>query len=138
MTVKNDMVLWDNGIDKLCLLTVPNELQYKYIEGASCITFGISYENANFKGQDTFTLFDPLYSNIVNDIERIYTSLNGSFRIYDVGADTDGYIEFSMKNGKLFVKEQLGATFSSYSLQFEFVFDADQTLIGALLNGIKL
>ena len=99
MTVKNDIVLWDNGIDKLCLLTVPNEHQYKYIEGVSCITFGISYENMNFKGCDTFTLFDHFYSNIVNEIESTYTSLNGSFRIYDVGADTDGYIEFVMKNG---------------------------------------
>jgi len=33
MTVKNDIVLWDNGIDKLCLLKVPNEQQYKYIDG---------------------------------------------------------------------------------------------------------
>ena len=134
MTVKNDIVLWDNGIDKLCLLTVPNEHQYKYIEGVSCITFGISYENMNFKGCDTFTLFDHFYSNIVNEIESTYTSLNGSFRIYDVGADTDGYIEFVMKNGKLSAKGQLGSSFSSHSLMFEF--EADQTLIGTLLQEI--
>ena len=57
MTVKNDIVLWDNGIDKLCLLTVPNKQQYKYIEGVSCITFGISYENMNFKGCDCRSFF---------------------------------------------------------------------------------
>ena len=134
MTVKNDIVLWDNGIEKLCLLTVPNEHQYKYIEGVSCITFGISYENMNFKGCDTFTLFDHFYSNIVNEIESTYTLLNGSFRIYDVGADTDGYIEFIMKNGRLFVKGQLGASFFSHSLMFEF--EADQTLVGNLLQEI--
>ena len=33
MTVKNDIVLWDNGIDKFCLLKAPNEQQYKYIDG---------------------------------------------------------------------------------------------------------
>ena len=134
MTVKNDIVLWDNGIEKLCLLTVPNEHQYKYIEGVSCITFGISYENMNFKGCDTFTLFDHFYSNIVNEIESTYTSLNGSFRIYDVGGDTDGYIELVMTNGKLSVKGQLGSSFSSHSLMFEF--EADQTLIGTLLQEI--
>jgi hypothetical protein len=63
----------------------------------------------NFKGCDTFTLFDRFYSSIVNEMKNTYISLNGSFRIYDVGADTDGYIEFAMKNGKLFVKGQLGA-----------------------------
>ena len=134
MTVKNDIVLWDNGREKLCLLTVPNEHQYKYIEGVSCITFGISYENMNFKGCDTFTLFDHFYSNIVNEMKNTYISLNGSFRIYDVGADTDGYIEFVMKNGKLSVKGQLGSSFSSHSLMFEF--EADQTLVGNLLQEI--
>lgn len=136
MTVKNDMALWDNGIDKLCLLAVPNEQQYKYIEGVPSITFGISYENANFKGCDTFTLFDHFYSNIVNEIKNTYASLNGSFRIYDVGADTDGYIEFDIRNGKLFVKGLLGASFLSHSLMFEF--EADQTLIGNLLQEIVL
>jgi hypothetical protein len=67
-------------------------------------------------------------------MKNTYISLNGSFRIYDVGADTDGYIEFVMKNGKLFVKGQLGASFSTYSLTFEF--EADQTLVGNLLQEI--
>ena len=134
MTVKNDIVLWDNGIDKLCLLTVPNKQQYKYIEGVSCITFGISYENMSFKGCDTFTLFDHFYSSIVNEMKNTYISLNGSFRIYDVGADTDGYIELVMTNGKLSVKGRLGASFSSHSLMFEF--EADQTLVGNLLQEI--
>ena len=136
MTVKNDVVLWDNGTDKLCLFAVPDEQQYKYIKGVPCITFGISHENANFKGCDTFTLFDHFYSNIVNEIENTYTLLNGSFRIYDVGADTDGYIEFVMKNGILSVKGQLGASFFSHSLMFEF--EADQTLVGSLLQEITL
>ena len=65
MTVKNDMVLWDNGIDKFCLLKAPNEQQYKYIDGIPCITFGISYENTSFKGYDIFTLF------FVNKISEI-------------------------------------------------------------------
>ena len=134
MAVKNDIVLWDNGIDQLCLLTVPNKQQYKYIEGVACITFGISYENMSFKGCDTFTLFDHFYSSIVNEMKNPYISLNGSFRIYDVGADTDAYIEFVMKNGKLFVKGQLGASFSSHSLMFEF--EAGQTLVGNLLQEI--
>ena len=134
MTVKNNIVLWDNGIEKLCLLTVPNEQQYKYIDGIPCITFGVSYENTSFKGYDTFTLFDHFYSSIVNEMKNTYISLNGSFRIYDVGADTDGYIEFVMKNGKLFVKGQFGASFSTYSLTFEF--EADQTLVGNLLQEI--
>ena len=50
MTVKNDIVLWDNGTDKFCLFSIPNEAQYKYIDNIPCITFGISYENFCFKG----------------------------------------------------------------------------------------
>ena len=49
---------------------------------------------------------------------------------------TDGYIDFEMNNGKLLVKGQLGATFSSHSLQFEF--EADQTLLITLLKEINI
>ena len=136
MTVKNDIVLWDNGADKFCLLAIPNEAQYKYIDNIPCSTFGISYENFCFKGYETFTLFDKFYTDTIEKIETVRHSLNGAFRICDVGADTDGYIDFEMNNGKLLIKGQLGATFSSHSLQFEF--EADQTLLTTLLKGIKI
>ena len=136
MTIKNDIILWDDGANCLCLLSIPSEQQYKYIDGLPCITFGVSYENATFKGYDTFTLFDRFYNNILNELKSTYDSLNGNFRICDIGADTDGYIEFVVKNGVAFVKGQLGASFSSYSLKFEF--QADQTLIGRLMQAIEL
>ena len=136
MTVKNDIVLWDNGTDKFCLFSIPNEAQYKYIDNIHCITFGISYENFCFKGYETFTLFDKFYTDTIEKMGTVHHSLNGAFRICDVGADTDGYIDFEMNNGKLLVKGQLGATFSSHSLQFEF--EADQTLLTTLLKGIKI
>ena len=136
MTVKNDIVLWDNGADKFCLLAIPNEAQYKYIDNIPCITFGISYENFRFKGYETFTLFDKFYTDTIEKMGTVHHSLNGAFRICDVGADTDGYIDFEMNNSKLLVKGQLGATFSSHSLQFEF--EADQTLLTTLLKGIKI
>ena len=136
MTIKNDIILWDDGANCLCLLSIPSEQQYKYIDGLPCITFGVSYENATFKGYDSFTLFDHFYNNILNGMKNTYESLNGNFRIYDIGADTDGYIEFVVKNGVAFVKGQLGASFSSYSLKFEF--QADQTLIGRLMQAIAL
>ena len=136
MTIKNDIILWDDGANCLCLLSIPSEQQYKYIDGLPCITFGVSYENATFKGYDTFTLFDRFYNNILNEMKNTYELLNGTFRICDIGADTDGYIEFVVKNGVAFVKGQLGASFSSYSLKFEF--QADQTLIGRLMQAIEL
>ena len=136
MTIKNDIILWDDGANCLCLLSIPSEQQYKYIDGLPCITFGVSYENATFKGYDTFTLFDRFYNNTLNELKRTYDSLNGTIRICDIGADTDGYIEFVVKNGVAFVKGQLGASFSSYSLKFEF--QADQTLIGRLIQAIAL
>ena len=134
MTIKNDIILWDDGANCLRLLSIPSEKQYKYIDGLPCITFGVSYENATFKGYDTFTLFDRFYNNILNELKSTYDSLNGTIRICDIGADTDGYIEFVVKNGVAFVKGQLGASFSSYSLKFEF--QADQTLIGRLMQAI--
>ena len=136
MTIKNDIILWDDGANCLCLLSIPSEQQYKYIDGLPCITFGVSYENATFKGYDSFTLFDHFYNNILNGMKNTYESLNGNFRICNIGADTDGYIEFVVKNGVAFVKGQLGASFSSYSLKFEF--QADQTLIGRLMQAIEL
>ena len=136
MTIKNDIILWDDGANCLCLLSIPSEQQYKYIDGLPCITFGVSYENATFKGYDTFTLFDRFYNNILNELKSTYDSLNGTIRIFDIGADTDGNIEFVVKNGVAFVKGQLGASFSSYSLKFEF--QADQTLIGRLMQAIEL
>ena len=136
MTIKNDIVLWDNGIDKFYLHSVPEEQQYKYISGIPCITFGIFYENSRFKGYEVFTLFDRFYIDVIDKIEMVYHSLTGTFRICDVGADTDGYIDFEMKNGRLLVKGQLGATFSSHSLQFEF--EADQTLLTTLLKEIEI
>ena len=136
MTIKNDSILWDDGANCLCLLSIPSEQQYKYVDGLPCITFGVSYENATFKGYDTFTLFDRFYNNILNELKSTYDSLNGTIRICDIGADTDGYIEFVVKNGVAFVKGQLGASFSAYSLKFEF--QADQTLIGRLMQAIEL
>ena len=120
MTVKNDIILWDNESTRLCLLSIPSEQQYKYIDGHPCITFGISYENKNFKGYDTFTLFDQCYINILNEIKNTYDSLTGAFRIHDMGADTDGYIEFAVQKGIALIKGQLGASFSAHSLKFEF------------------
>ena len=136
MTIKNDIILWDDGANCLCLLSIPSEQQYKYIDGHPCITLGVSYENANFKGCDTITLFDHFYNNILNEIKNTYESMNGTFRICDIGADTDGYIEFVVKNGIAFIKGQLGASFSSHSLKFEF--QADHTLIGHLIQAIEL
>ena len=136
MKIKNDIILWDDGANCLWLRSIPSEQQYKYIDGHPCITFGVSYENANFKGYDTITLFDRFYNNILNEMKNTYESLNGAFRIYDIGVDTDGYIEFVMKNGIAFIKGQLGASFSSHSLKFEF--QADQTLIGRLIQAIEL
>ena len=59
MTIKEErIILWDNGGNKLWLFSVPSVEQYEYIEGRSCITLGIAYENMFFKGQDIITIFD--------------------------------------------------------------------------------
>ena len=79
MTISKDVVLWNNGRDRLCLLQVPVEQQYQYIDGTPCITFEVSYENRNYKGCDTFTLFDHFYISKISEIEKVYRSANGSF-----------------------------------------------------------
>lgn len=136
MTIQRDAVLWDSGSDRLCLLQVPLRQQYKYINESPCLTVGILYENANYKGFDTFTLLDHFYIDMVNQVEKAYHSLNGVFSIRDCSADTDGYIDFYLKNGKLRIQGQLGASFSSHSLRF--AFEADQTLIGKLLENLAV
>lgn len=138
MTIRNDiMTLWDNGSDKFYLFAIPPERQYKYICGKPCITVGFAYENKQFRGCDVFTLFDQFYMDALETMKTIHRSLNGSIRLYDIGADSDGYVDFEMKkNGKLHVEVRLGATFSTHSLTFEF--EADQTLLEPLMQSLAI
>ncbi|MBR5244810.1 MAG: hypothetical protein IKW07_02140 [Clostridia bacterium] len=137
MTIVNNFeVLWDNGRDRFCLYSVPTERQYQYIKGQPCITFGVSYENENYKGCEIFTFFDKPYMNLLDHVKKVDRDLEGSFRFYDMGADTDGFIDFTLKKSRLSVSGRLGASFSSHSLMFSF--DADQTLLAALLQSLAL
>lgn len=137
MTINQNVVtLWNNGIDKFCLFSVPDDTHYNYITGKPCITFGVFYESERYKGYDTFTLFDSHYTDLINTIDETYYCLNGTFRLYDMGADTDGYIDFEMCKGKLYIKGQLGASFSSHSLKFSF--EADQALLKSLMQSISV
>ena len=96
-----------------------------------------AYENMFFKGQDKITIFDHYLTETVSLIEGVYESLVGEFRLYDLGGDTDCYIDFKMRSsGKLIVSGRLGSTFSSNSLTFEF--DADQTLLKPLLRSLTV
>ena len=136
MTIQNDIVLWDNGIDKFYLYSVPDEQQYKYIDGIPCLTFGIAYENSNYRGCDIFTLFDHFYVSKMHEIKDVYSCLNGAFRIDDNGADTDGYVDFLIKNGRVSMKGQLGSSFSECSLNFEL--ETDQTILKPLLKALTI
>ena len=137
MTIKNEkIVLWDSGREKLCLLSVPFDNTYKYIDGVPCITVGVIYESERFKGYDEFTFFDHFYIDLLRKISDTYNCLNGKFRLYDMGANTDGYIDFEMSNGKLNIKGQLGASFSAHSLVFGF--EADQTLLEPLMQNLSV
>ena len=138
MTIKEDTsILWDNGGNKLWLFSVPGVEQYNYIDGKPCITLGIAYENVSFKGRDIITIFDHYLTETVSLIEGVYESLVGEFRLYDLGGDTDCYIDFKMRSlGKLNISGRLGATFSSNSLMFEF--EADQTLLNPLLKSLTI
>lgn len=135
MTIREDFIpLWDDGVIKFQAVVMPNG-QYQYIDGRPCITVGFAFENQTFKGFDRFTLFDTYYTDLLEEMEKIWHCLNGRIRLYDMGADTDGYIDISASNGRLAVSGQLGATFSDFSLKFSF--DADQTLLGLLRDCLK-
>lgn len=137
MTIQNNIVsLWDNGTDRFYLFAILPEYQYKYIIGKPCITVGFAYENELYKGCDTFTLFDHFYLDTLEAMKTTYRELNGSFRLYDIGADSDGFVDFDMKNGKLHVEGRLGATFSTHSLTFEF--EADQTLLEPFIQSLTI
>jgi len=133
MTIQNHITsLWDNGTDKFYLFSIAPERQYNYIADKPCITVGFAYENAHYKGCDSFSLFDHFYIDILEAMKNTYRDLNGSFRLFDIGGDTDGYVDFEMKDGHLHVEGRLGATFSRHSLTFEF--EADQTLLGPFIQ----
>ncbi|MBQ7335854.1 MAG: hypothetical protein IJW92_05235 [Clostridia bacterium] len=137
MTISDSCVpLWDNGTQKLYAVAVSPDGQYRYYDGIPCITIGFLYEDAFFKGYDSFTFFDTHYTKLISTIKATYQSLNGHIRLYDVGGDTDGYIEIDASDGKLSIHGQLGASFSQFSLKFSL--DADQTLLNALLSCIKI
>ena len=138
MTINESIVmLWDDDGNKLWLFSVPVEDQYRYIEGKPCITFGIAYENAFFKGQDVITIFDHYLTETISEIENVSESRDGSFRLSDVGGDSDCFIDFKkLSLGALSVSGRLGATFSSHSLTFEFI--ADQTLLEPLIKSLRI
>lgn len=137
MTVRNDTVLWDNGKERLYIFEIPPE--NCYIPDRPCVVVGFGYENARFKGEDVFAFFGEQYLELRNKIAAVSRDLNGSVRLYDMVYDTDGYIDITMTtNGKAEVSGRLGASFSLYSLQFEFEFDADQTLLQLLLQSLKI
>lgn len=131
MIEEKEIVLWDNGIDKLCLHSIKKG---EHIDYDHSVSFGVSYENFHFKGHDFFTLVDKEYFDCIKKIEKTFNTLNGTFHVSDSMADTDGHIEFTIENGHVFVDGVLGSTFNSHSLKFEF--EADQTMIGILLNSI--
>jgi len=89
-----------------------------------------------FKGQDTFTFFDHLYIELLDLIKETYRSMNGSFQIYDMVSETDGYIDFKMEKGKLHIEGQLGGSFRNHYMCFSF--DADQTLLEPLIRAISI
>ena len=137
MTINNErIILWDDGINRMVLYSIPTEYQYKYISGKPCITIGLSYENKKYKGSDTFTVFDHFYLEFLDTMKKAYLSLNGKFRLYDLGTDTDGYVDFTINNGKLLIEGQLGATFSTCSLTF--AFEADQTLLKPFIESLDI
>ena len=70
-------------------------------------------------------------------IENVYETLDGEFQLYDVGGDTDCYIDFKMQSsGALSISGRLGSTFSSNSLTFEF--KADQTVLKPLIKSLTV
>lgn len=132
---QNDTVLWDNGKERLYIFEIP--LENCSTADQPCITIGFGYENARYKGEDVFFFFGEQYLELRNKIDAVSRDLNGSFRLYDMGWDTDGYIDINMTtNGKAEVTGRLGASFSPYSLQFEL--RVDQTVLTALLRILKI
>ena len=136
MTIERDIVLWDDGKTRLRLCTVSEERQYQYQPGIPCVTFGVAYESSGFMGYDAFTLFDHFYTELLAAMEQVSQNLQGEFCIRDIGDDTDGYMTFKLRGGRLTVAGQLGATFARHSLHF--TMEADQTLVGALREALRV
>ena len=137
MTIRNETVtLWDDGKDRLELFAVPPEEQYRYVDGQPCITVGVAYENAAFKGRDVFTVFGGFCEELSERMRTVLHDLNGTFRLYDAGADTDGFLDFTMTRGRLLVAGRLGASVSTHSLTFQFA--ADQTLLAPLIRSLTV
>ena len=137
MTINNDcVILWDNGYERFEMTAVSPESQYRYIDGEPCITVGFRYENESFKGYDYFTFLGKPYTELIDKIKEVHRTLNGSFRLYDMGADTDAYVDFSCLEGRAEIVGRLGATFSDFALAFSMT--ADQTLLTGLLDQLKL
>ncbi len=77
-----------------------------------------------------------MYVNLLKVVEDAWQRLNGNFRLYDMGSDTDGYIDVVANKGKLRIEGRLGAAFSSHSLCF--CFEADQTLLLPLMQSLTI
>lgn len=134
MTIRNKTVIWDDGENLLSILPVGEGDQYQYIDGISCITFDVSYENSRFKGWDRFTLFEKWYTDFLNGLHDAVQHAEGNLRLNDAGADTDGYIDFTVSRRGVAVSGQLGSSWSDFRLNFSF--RADQTVLKLLESGL--
>lgn len=136
MTVRKTTLIWDDGKNRLCFIPVEESSQYNYLDGVPCITYDVSYENPKFKGYDRFTLFDKSYADFLKELQNAKYSLAGKFRMTDVGADTDAYIDFSVSRSGVDITGCLGASFSDFSLKFSF--HADQSILQLIENCLSL
>jgi len=136
VTIRNKTVIWDDGENLLSILPVGEGDQYQYIDGKSCITFDVSYENSCFKGWDRFTLFEKWYTDFLDGLHDAVKHAEGNLRLNDAGADTDGYIDFTVSRREVAASGQLGSSWSDFRLNFSF--RADQTVLQLLESGLSV
>lgn len=133
MTIQQKTVIWDDGNHVLCFHPVAEKEQYR--ADMPCLTFGISYETPGFKGCDSFALFGQAYTKLVQDIQQADGLLKGQFTLFDMGADTDGYVDVVAEGCKVFLSGQLGLSLGDHSLKFSF--RADQTILKGIFECLR-
>lgn len=119
---------------KFCAVAIAPDEQYRY--DGTCISLGFTYEDSFFKGYECFTYFDQFYFDLLDKIKLLIWTQEGEFRLFDVGGDTDGFIDFYYSQRVLNIEGCLGSSTSDFSLRFRF--RADQTLLSLLLSCIGL
>jgi len=97
------------------------------------ITFLVFVQSYGFSGREGFEMSKDIIKERIEELENMHFSLFGECTIND--EESDSYIKMSFVENELVVSGQLGGSYNTNFMKFEFY--ADQTLLKLFSDTLK-